>query len=131
MNIGTWAVSHLNEGDPGGVYEVLPTGDSAIGVVDLKHVWAERRNLVSAAALMHTAIQDSLELLHKSDSILEKLEPDLDDDSDRKLVHGMRNVFQDLTELLENANLAATIGLSEVQRQVERENASGLRKPKE
>lgn len=96
------------------------------GVVDLLHVAPEYRNVVTSASLMRDAIQRSAHTLTDADMILEGLLPKLDNQYDRDLINGQRHMLQGVIRLLENANLAAEIGIEELHIRI----ANELRKPK-
>lgn len=90
------------------------------GVVDLLMVHPEYRNVMSASTVMREAIQNAISQLLDAEFILDSLKPSLSEPSDHQLVGGMMFRIAHVTRMLENANLAAEIGIEALHIQLQK-----------
>lgn len=85
-----------------------------IGVVDLIMVHPDYRNVVTASTVMREAIQSAISDLLDAEMILDSIKPNLKEPSDHQLVSGMMFRIAHIARVLENANLAAELGIEEL-----------------
>ncbi|WNO48710.1 hypothetical protein [Achromobacter phage nyashin_LB6] len=90
------------------------------GVVDLIAVNPEYHNVISSSTVMREAIQSAISELLDAEMILDSIKPSLTEPSDHQLVSGMMFRIAHVTRMLENANLAAELGIEQLHIQLQK-----------
>ncbi|AKJ71423.1 hypothetical protein RU58_00034 [Achromobacter phage phiAxp-1] len=90
------------------------------GVVDLLMVHPSYRNVMSASTVMREAIQSAISDLLDAEMTLDAIKPSLSEPSDHQLVGGMMFRIAHVVRMLENANLAAEIGIEALHIQLQK-----------
>lgn len=107
-------------GKEAGVIVATDDAGKNAGVVDLIAVNPDYRNVISASSLMRHVIQEAAVELNSAEWFLEQFRSEATNARQLGYIDGLMVKIADVTRMLENANLAAEIGIEQLHIQLQK-----------